>query len=140
MITDSQMGKWADRVGEVMAHDVAKGRLLASEKGTLPELLLEAGLQERGVNYEAQVEFGFTRADHMIYNADGTATAIFADGNYWHEGSAGHDYGKGLQLVGCEVRGCTVTNVVRVLESDLIEQPDLMIDMAVRGEQYRMMA
>ena len=140
MISDFKMKQWAARVGEVQAHDVAAGRLLASENGTLPELLLESGLNERGARYESQVEFGFTRADHVVYHDDNTATAIFADGDYWHESSAGHDYGKGLQLEGWYARGCEVVNVVRILESDLIAERELVLDMAVRGEQYRMLA
>lgn len=141
MIANKTMKRWRREVG-VMANDAALGKFATAAgkqgAGTLPELLVEGALVRRGLEYRTQVELGFTRVDHMVMNADGTGwIALFEDGDYWHKDFAGHDYGKGQQLIGCEVEGLPVTGVVRMLESDLKTDLDWVVDRAVAGEQVR---
>lgn len=98
------------------------------------EQVMEGELIRRGLEYGAQVELGFTRLDHIIYNGDGTATGVYVDGSHWHEDEKGHDYGKVQQLVGFEVGGSTITNAVRVGEADLLANPEWVVDTVQRGE------
>ena len=98
------------------------------------EQVMEGELMRRGLEYGAQVELGFTRLDHIIYNGDGTATGIYVDGKHWHEDDKGHDYGKGMGLIGFEVNGNVITDAVRVGEADLLADPAWVVDVVQRGE------
>lgn len=104
------------------------------------ECVMEGALMQRGVTYRTQVELGLTRFDAMVFNEDGTATGIQVDGSYWHQDQLGHDYGKMLQVIGFEVEGHTLTNAVRVLDTDLLGETDWTVDAAVRGEQVRVLS
>lgn len=126
--TDAEMAR---RLGKSQANGEAGS-------GTTPEFVLEGALMMRGVNYRTQIELGFTRPDGVVFNGDGTATALYVDGDHWHKDGHGHDVGKVTQALGFEVEGHVITQGVRVLESD-IQSLDMneIVDAALRGEQWR---
>lgn len=114
-----------------------QGRNMGST--TQPELLLEAELVKSGKQYISQVEMGFCRLDGLVVNGD-KVVALFADGDYWHKNEAGHDYGKQVQLIGNSVDGLQITHAVRMLESEIRDNPSYVIAEALEGRQATVLA
>ena len=127
------------RVNDIrMAKDITpRGKNMGST--TQPELLLEAELLKSNKQYISQVELGYARLDGLVVNGD-KVVALFADGDYWHKNEAGHDYGKQQLLIGDTVQGLTITHSVRMLESEIRDNPSYIIGEALEGRQATVLA
>lgn len=144
MVSKSKMQQWRKEVG-ALANVAALAKSVtpsgASGSGTLPELLMEGALVQRGATYKTQVALGFTRADCLVLNQEGTGwIMVSVDGDYWHKDQHGHDYGKDMQVLGFEVDGFPIVQTVRALESDIKTQLDWVADSVMRGEQVRVLS
>lgn len=134
----SKTDRWNDQVGSfefTQAMNAMAQTPVSDGVKTLLELRLENNMIQSGRDYRTQVDLGFTRLDGLITTPDGNGLiAISADGSHWHKDDIGHDLGKSNQMIGYEVDGLEIKSSVRLLESDLTDDP-FVIQLALEGVQ-----
>lgn len=123
---EARLASWSDRVGETRAGEALgvwrnrqRGQL---GSGTLPELLVEAALSKRGVDYRAQVDLGWARPDFVVLRP-GHAVVVEVYGDYWHSrpGAPTHDAQRRERLEGTTIFGLPVRAVIELWERDIYE-------------------
>ena len=124
--------RWVKLVGVERATAARAVRQLHPERRmSLPELLAEAWLIKRGVQYEAQVELGVVRPDVIVFNcpaqlvpageegATDLAVGWAVQGDYWHKDKVWHDEGKSNMVVNMVYRGYRIVDVLAIWERDI---------------------
>lgn len=134
----NKIQRWKDEVGSFefdRAMNAMSQSPVADGVKTLLELRLEANMIQSGRPFNTQVDLGFARLDGLITTPDGSGLiAVSADGSHWHKDEIGHDLGKSNQMIGYEIDGLKIVSSVRLLESDLTDDP-FTIQMALEGIQ-----
>ncbi len=120
---DEQLFKsWADRVGETRAQQALNVWRKRTGSKTLPELLAEAWLMSRGMNYETQFDLGWARPDFVLFDVVPAAAVVLeCQGDYWHSRpeAVAHDAMRKGQLLTTTARGLPIRAVVEVWEHDI---------------------
>jgi hypothetical protein len=137
---DDRFKGGAARVGEERAKralDMLKNARM-SETGarstTLPELLAEAWLRDRGRDYLAQHDLGWARPDFVLLDTTPGVTVWRIQGTYWHSATVSKDAGQKERLLSYTVRGLPIMRVVDIWERH-INDGDGVFDMAADGQE-----
>jgi hypothetical protein len=133
--------RWVKLVGVERATAARNVRQLHPERRmSLPELLAEAWLIKRGVQYETQVELGMVRPDVVVFDCPASlvptgeeaardlAVAWAVQGDYWHKDKLWHDEGKANLVAGMVWRGYRIVDMLMVWESDIYEAEQVFED------------
>lgn len=112
--------------------------------GTLPELITYDWLQSKHISFMYQVElFGGRRIrggvvpDFVVMEqGDRTqAQAWQVQGEYWHTlpGARERDAAKNISLLGADVEGARITQVIELWEGDIYDKRPRVFQMALAG-------
>jgi G:T-mismatch repair DNA endonuclease (very short patch repair protein) len=118
--------RWAQTVGDTRAREAEEiarnGRkgFTGQKSTTLPELLIEAALRKRGIDYQVQVDLGWARPDFVV-PVPGGCVVVECQGDYWHGSPEAkvNDAKRAAQLIGVNVNGATVLRVIEIWESEI---------------------
>lgn len=134
---DKRLKQWARLVGEDRARAALELARTRSRKRTLPELLAERWLMDRGMRYRAQYPLIWARPDFVIWGAQVAGALVWEiQGEYWHGASVGKDKARKEKLLQSVIEGMPVMAVVELWEKD-IYQNESVFSLALQGVSNR---
>lgn len=137
---EKKLQQWARLIGVERAQavmDYARGFGKLSHR-TLPELIAEKWLADRGMRYRAQYPLVWAKPDFIIFGASDVPGAMVWEiqGEYWHGQTQGRDQARKERLLASVIEGMPVMAVVELWEKD-IYQNENVFNLAIQGVNSR---
>lgn len=134
----------ARRVGDKRAKRVWK-LMQRGIVGTVPELCIYDGLEQRKVSFEFQSSqmggrhwLGGAVVDFILYNISPNGIYVIrVQGEYWHEGEATErkDEAQRVRLLRHKIGGVPIVKVIDCFENDIYDRWPEVLDLAIMGEE-----